>query len=96
MFDVAFRDDVDNAIREAEVAERESYIAASLLGVLARSIGILNTPETVGSLAEGLAFSDELYYGYQGDAAEIAAIGACVQFLGIATRAEAAGEIRER
>jgi len=79
MFDVAFGDDVDNAIREAEVAERKSYIAASLLDALARSIGILNTPETVGSLAEGLTFSDELY---QGDASKIAAIGACVQFLG--------------
>jgi len=83
MFHVAFGDDVvNNAIREPDVEERESYIAASLLGSRARSIGILDTPEVVGSLAEGLAFSDEVQRSYQGNAAEIAAIGACIQLLG--------------
>ena len=47
----------------------------------ARSLGILNTPEIVGSLAEGLGFSDEVLYNYQGDAAEIAVIGSCIQLL---------------
>jgi len=82
MFAVAFRDDVNNAIRgPIEVAERESFIAGSLLAARARSLGILNTPEIVGSLAEGLGFSDEILYNYQGDVAEIAAIGSCIQLL---------------
>jgi len=83
MFRVAFRDDVNSAIEaRIEVAERASHIAASLLAGRARSIGILNTPEIMGSLAEGLAFSDEVQCNYQGDAAKIAAIGACIQLLG--------------
>ena len=82
MFDVAFGDDVDNPIGgPIEVAERESFIAASLLAARARGLGILNTPEIVGGLAEGLGFSDEVLYNYQGDAAEIAAVGSCIQLL---------------
>jgi hypothetical protein len=77
MFNVAFADDVDDTIRGSiEDAERESHIAASLLGARARSIGILD------SLARGLAFSDEVLDSYQGDVAEIAATGACIQLLG--------------
>jgi hypothetical protein len=82
MFGVAFRDYVNSAIGgPIEVAERESFIAASLLAARARSLEILITPEIVGSLAEGLGFSDEVLYNYQGDVAEIAAIGSCIQLL---------------
>ncbi|KAF8965585.1 hypothetical protein BDZ97DRAFT_1811389 [Flammula alnicola] len=82
MFHVAFRDDFNNTIGEIEFAERDSYIAVSLLGARARSMGMLNTPEIVGSLAEGLGFPDEVLYHYQGDVAEIAAVGSCLQLLG--------------
>ncbi|PPQ72774.1 hypothetical protein CVT26_003156 [Gymnopilus dilepis] len=66
------------------------YIAASLLSGRARSLGLLDTPQIVGSLAEGLAFADEVLYNYQGEAAEkaaeITAIGSCLQLLGGASR----------
>jgi hypothetical protein len=84
MFHVSFQEDVDDTIgRPIEVAERESHIAASLrvLAARARSIGILITPEIVGCLAEGLGFSDDVVHSYQGDEAEIAAIGSCIQLL---------------
>ena len=82
MFHVTFWDEVNNTIGgPVEVAERESFTAVSLLAARARSLGILNTPEIVGSLAEGLGFSDEVLYNYQGDAAEVAAIGSCIQLL---------------
>ena len=82
MFRIAFGDDINDTIRgPIEVAECESYIAGSLLATCARSIGILNTPRIVGSLAEGLGFSDDALCNYQGDLAEIAAIGSCVQLL---------------
>lgn len=83
MFGVAFAETLDDAIRgPIEVPQRDSYIAASLLGARARNMGILNTPQIVGSLAEGLGFPDEVLYNYQGDQAEIAAIGSCLQLLG--------------
>ena len=63
MLEVAFGDDVNSAIGgPIEVAERESFIAASLLAARARNLGILNTPEIMGSLAEGLGFSNEFLY----------------------------------
>lgn len=83
MFDVAFAEEIDDAIRgPIHVPRRDSYITASLLGGRARNLGILNTPQVVGSLAEGLAFPDENLYHYQGDQAEIALIGSCLQLLG--------------
>ena len=81
MLCVAFRDDVDNTIRRRlEVEYHESYIPASLLAFCA-SIGMLNTPEIVGSLAEGLGFSHEVRYYYQDDISDIAAIGSRTQLL---------------
>ncbi|KAF8965584.1 hypothetical protein BDZ97DRAFT_1811387 [Flammula alnicola] len=83
MFHVAFRDDLNDAIRgPIEVAERDSYIAASLLGGRVRGMGMFTTPQIVGSLAEGLGFPNEVLYHYQGDVAEIAAVGSCLQLLG--------------
>lgn len=83
MFDVAFAEEIDDAIRgPIHVPQRDSYIGASLLGARARNLGILNTPQVVGSLVEGLAFPDENLYHYQGDQAEIALIGSCLQLLG--------------
>jgi len=35
----------------------------------------------VSSSAEGLGFSDEVLFHYQGDVAEIAATGSCIQLL---------------
>jgi len=82
MFRVAFQEDLDGAIGPpVEVAERELHLAASLLGARARSIGVLDTPNIVGSLAEGLGFPDEVLFHYQGDVAEIAATGSCIQLL---------------
>lgn len=78
MFHVAFRGEVNTIGGPVEFAERELFIAASLLATRARSLGMLNTPEIVGSLA---GFSDEILYTYQGDATEIAAIGSCIQLL---------------
>ena len=83
MFDVAFAEEIDDAIRgPIHVPQRDSYIGGSLLGARARNLGILNTPQVVGSLVEGLAFPDENLYHYQGDQAEIALIGSCLQLLG--------------
>jgi len=83
MFGVAFAEEVDNTIRgPIQVPSRDSYVAASLLGARARNMDILNTPEIVGSLADGLAFSDESLYNYKGDEAEITLIGSCLQLLG--------------
>lgn len=45
-------------------------------------MGILNTPQIVGSLAEGLGFPDKVLHNYQGGQAEIAIIGSCLQLLG--------------
>jgi len=82
MFHVALRDDVNDSIRgDLEVAERKSHLAASLLAARARYFGLLNTPATMGSLAEGLGFPDDIRCHYQGGAAEIAAIGSCIQLL---------------
>jgi len=65
----------------AEIAERKSHLAASLLAARARYFGLLNTPATMGSLAEGLGFPDDIRCYYQGGAAETAAIGSCIQLL---------------
>lgn len=58
----------------------------SLLAARARSIGILNTPEVLGCLAEGLGFSDEVVHSYRGDEAKIAAVSSCIQLLCAASR----------
>ncbi|KAF8875959.1 hypothetical protein CPB84DRAFT_1853111 [Gymnopilus junonius] len=82
-FSVTFPDDLNDAIRgPIEITEHHSYVAASLLGARARSMGMLTTPDIVGSVAEGLGFPDEVLFHYEGDIAEIAIIGACVQLLG--------------
>jgi hypothetical protein len=83
IFRVAFRDDLNDAHRgPIIVSERDSYLAASLLGGRVRSMGLLTTPEIIGSIAEGLKFPDEILYNYQGEAADIAAIAACLHLLG--------------
>lgn len=83
MFIVALAEDVDNAIRgPIDDSRGDTYVGASLLGARLRNLGILDTPQIVGSLAEGLAFPDEILYHYQGDNAEIALIGSCLQLLG--------------
>jgi len=83
MFHVAFRDDLNDHIRgRIDPSMRESYIAASLLAGRVRSVGLLTTPEIVGSLAEGLKLPDESLYHYQGELAEIAATASCLQLLG--------------
>jgi hypothetical protein len=82
MFQVSFQEDVDDTIgRTIEVEDSASHLAVSLLAARARSIGILNTPEILGCLAEGLGFSDEVVHSYQGDEAKIASIGSCIQLL---------------
>ena len=79
MFCIAFGD--DTICGPIEVAEHELYIAGSLLATCARSIGILNTLRIVGSLVEGLGFSDNALCNYHGDLAEIAAVSSCIQLL---------------
>jgi hypothetical protein len=82
MFRVSFQEDVDDTIgRDIKVADRKSHLAVSLLAARARSIGILNTPEILGCLTEGLGFSDEVVHNYRGDEAKIAAMGSCIQLL---------------
>jgi hypothetical protein len=82
MFQVSFQEDVDDTIgRDIEVSGSASHLAVSLLAARARSIGVLNTPEILGCLAEGLGFEDDVVHGYQGDEAKIAAIGSCIQLL---------------
>ena len=82
MFQVSFQEDVDDTIgRAIKVSDSKSHLAVSLLAARARSIGILNTPEIVGCLAEGLGFSDEVVHNYQGDEVKIAAMGSCIQLL---------------
>jgi hypothetical protein len=82
MFRVSFQEDVDDTIgRAIKVADSESHLAVSLLAAHARSIGMLNTPEILGCLAEGLGFSDEFVHNYRGDEAKIAAMGSCIQLL---------------
>ena len=63
------------------VTERETYIAMSLLGARARSMDIINTPECVGKLADGLGFPERVLFHDQAEA-EIAAMGSCIQLLG--------------
>ncbi|KAF9558343.1 hypothetical protein CPC08DRAFT_819373 [Agrocybe pediades] len=83
MFHASLRETVNDAIRgPIEAEERQSFTAVSLLAARARSLGILSTPEIVGNFAEGLGFGDEKIHNYEGEVAEIAATGACIQALG--------------
>ncbi|KAF9565892.1 hypothetical protein CPC08DRAFT_815127 [Agrocybe pediades] len=83
MFHVSLRENVNDEIRgPIEAEERKSFVGASLLAARARSLGLLDTPEIVGNFAEGLGFCDEKIHNYEGEVAEIAAAGACVQVLG--------------
>lgn len=54
----------------------------SLLGARARSMDIINTPECVGKLADGLGFPKRVSLDYEAEQAEIAAMGSCIQLLG--------------
>jgi hypothetical protein len=83
LFLVMFPDDFNASIsRPILVPERKMYIAMSLLGARARSMDIINTPECVGILADGLGFPECVSLHYQSERAEIAAIGSCIQLLG--------------
>jgi hypothetical protein len=83
LFLAMFPDDFDGYIsRPLLVPECETYIAMSLLGARARSMGIIiNTSECVGKLADGLGFPERVSFDYQAKA-EIAAMGSCIQLLG--------------
>jgi len=82
MFQVSFQEDVDDAIgRTIQVGDNAMHLASSLLAARARNIGILNTPEILGSLGEGLGFSDDVVHSYQGTEAKIACVGSCIQLL---------------
>jgi hypothetical protein len=81
LFFAIFPDDFNASISgPVLVSERETYIAMSLLGARARSMDIINTPECVGKLADGLGFPERV--SIQGEQAEIAAMGSCIQLLG--------------
>jgi hypothetical protein len=83
LFLAMFPDDFNASISgPVLVPERETYIAMSLLGAHARSMDIINTPECVGILADGLGFLECVSLHYQSEQAEFAAIGSCIQLLG--------------
>ena len=83
LFFAMFPDDFNASISgPVIVPERETYIAMSLLGARARSMDIINTPECVGKLEDGLGFPKRVSVHYQGEQAEIAVMGSCIQLLG--------------
>ncbi|KAG6825358.1 hypothetical protein H0H92_003980 [Tricholoma furcatifolium] len=79
VFKIDFRDKVHDLLR---MADRDRFLAMSVLSGRCIALGVLVSPSTLGAIGEGLMLPDEASDNYPDEVNEWRALGSCLQLLG--------------